>query len=390
MELQSIPPQLWLAAFQLVLNALGWWLAVRLLPEERVAMAHWAGFMACLALGLVLAGLRVGTPERSWWLFNGVNVATLTGFWLMRRGTERFLHTGRSDAAQAGLVLPALLALLWMPPSLDWAPQRAALAYGVQALVVLAMAHSVCGPLHREFGKQAVRALLPPMVLIGAVQLALAARQLLGVPQEVELHHSNRFNQGVLYVYLSGSAVFGFGFMHLVALRLTHQLRESSERDALTQLLNRRAMAERVRAAWRSQRRRGTPLAFVMLDIDHFKRVNDEQGHAAGDAVLQRLAQLLREQLRGEDLVARMGGEEFLLVLPDTDAEAATRLAERLREATQAARLGVTLSLGLTLADAEDRDEEAALRRADAALYRAKALGRDRLEVASLSPVPDR
>jgi diguanylate cyclase (GGDEF)-like protein len=178
--------------------------------------------------------------------------------------------------------------------------------------------------------------------------------------------------------------------MHLVALRLTHQLRESSERDALTQLLNRRAMAERVRAAWRSQRRRGTPLAFVMLDIDHFKRVNDEQGHAAGDAVLQRLAQLLREQLRGEDLVARMGGEEFLLVLPDTDAEAATRLAERLREATQAARLGVTLSLGLTLADAEDRDEEAALRRADAALYRAKALGRDRLEVASLSPVPDR
>jgi diguanylate cyclase (GGDEF)-like protein len=242
------------------------------------------------------------------------------------------------------------------------------------------MAHSVNRPLRAEFGRGAQRGLVGTMLFLGGLQLLIALRQLLTPGAATELHQSNAFNQGIMYLYLGGGAVFGFGFLQVVVLRLTRQLRESAQRDALTQLLNRRAMAERLTAAWRHHRRTGGPLALLMIDLDHFKTVNDTQGHAAGDLLLQRLARLLDTQMRGDDLVARYGGEEFLIALPDTHQTAAGHLAERLRAACER-ELGVTLSIGLTLVHDADRDVDATLRRADAALYRAKAAGRNRVEV---------
>ena len=117
-----------------------------------------------------------------------------------------------------------------------------------------------------------------------------------------------------------------------------------------------------------------------MIDLDHFKRINDSAGHAAGDAVLVQVAGLLQRQLRAEDVVGRAGGEEFWLVLPDTPRTNAIALAERLRQQVADASLGVTCSVGVALANAADADASQVIARADAALYRAKEGGRNRVE----------
>jgi diguanylate cyclase (GGDEF)-like protein len=155
-------------------------------------------------------------------------------------------------------------------------------------------------------------------------------------------------------------------------------------RDQLTGLGNRREMEVRWPELIRDARASGQALSVAMLDLDLFKQVNDSHGHAVGDQVLVALAGLLRAHTRGTDLVARMGGEEFLLVLPDTGAERAADVCERLRQrvashdwAALAPGLQVTLSIGLTTSPPVDAQTLSL--RADAALYRAKAAGRNRL-----------
>ena len=158
-------------------------------------------------------------------------------------------------------------------------------------------------------------------------------------------------------------------------------LTEASKRDPLTNVYNRRYLFERLEIEMSRRIRKQAPLACIMLDIDHFKRVNDELGHQVGDQVLIGFGQLLRDTLRGQDIVGRYGGEEFLLVLPETDREAALLVAERIRRAIHAARFeGVadrrlTASLGVAVVHPDAEATPASLvNRADKALYEAKVL----------------
>lgn len=158
--------------------------------------------------------------------------------------------------------------------------------------------------------------------------------------------------------------------------------------DPLTKALNRRAFFRFAEREVQRSRRHGHPLSVLMFDIDHFKRVNDIHGHAAGDEVIVRLSRLVMDNIREADLVGRLGGEEFGLVLPETPVEAAILLANRLREAAKALRFrsgegtfNVSISLGVSQPQPGDSDIHPALERADKALYRAKRLGRDRAEV---------
>lgn len=168
------------------------------------------------------------------------------------------------------------------------------------------------------------------------------------------------------------------------------RLRALSQTDPMTGLANRRGLEEFLERECLRAQRYGEALSIIMADLDHFKRVNDEHGHDVGDEVLQHFARLLRDQMREIDLVARIGGEEFLVVVPMTGLAAATETAERLRRHTCAMAVsalpdGVSASFGVALWRPGDTITSV-LKNVDDALYAAKHKGRNRVE-AYVAPV---
>lgn len=165
--------------------------------------------------------------------------------------------------------------------------------------------------------------------------------------------------------------------------RLNAELQSLARTDALTGLANRMHANERLAGEFGRYRRTGTGYALLVMDIDHFKRVNDTWGHPAGDAVLRHVAAVLRATLRTTDFIGRIGGEEFLVILPATELEQAVSVAEKLRAAVEGAPVEpvgrVTLSIGVHAPTPADADEDKALHDADQRLYAAKAGGRNRV-----------
>lgn len=377
----DIPSLIWVVAYQMGLYAVMWALSVWLLRESRdsrIAVAHWVGFMALLCLGLMLAGGR--SEPRTWWHYNGTNAVTVLGFALMRRGTERFMRLPVRDGEQLVTLLPVLALFAWLGPSQAEAPPRIVAAYAVQALILGRTLWTIRHALAAEFGRATMLGITVPGAVLVAVLLGLAGRQLQAWPVPTEMQHSSGANFAVMITFISGSALFSFGFLTMVTRRLVVRLAEASMRDALTGLYNRRAMNESLALHWARQRRSGAPLAALVVDLDHFKRINDTHGHARGDEVLARVAALIQGHVRAGDVVGRAGGEEFWLFLPDTPHESAFALAERLRAAVAEADLGTTLSVGVSLVMGSDSIATQVIERADAALYRAKEAGRNRVE----------
>ncbi|WP_373183778.1 diguanylate cyclase [Halomonas campaniensis] len=161
--------------------------------------------------------------------------------------------------------------------------------------------------------------------------------------------------------------------------RMEQELEHQATRDHLTGAYNRRAFDAALRQSVSKANQDGEPFALLLFDIDHFKSVNDRHGHEMGDEILRRLAQRIRESLRSTDLLARWGGEEFTILLPDTRLQGAATFAERLRRQIADSRirgLSVTVSIGITAYRPGD-DADQLLSRADDALYRAKKAGRN-------------
>ena len=157
--------------------------------------------------------------------------------------------------------------------------------------------------------------------------------------------------------------------------------------DQLTSLYNRRYMETHLGALVRRAKSQGKPLSILMMDIDHFKAVNDTHGHAVGDEVLIEFSSRLKRNVRGLDLACRFGGEEFVVVMPETDGAFAYMVAERLRQdvaditfETDAGPLDITLSIGIACLEGDEETGEEILKRADHALYKAKGEGRNRVE----------
>ncbi|MGY4524794.1 diguanylate cyclase [Pseudomonas sp. TE21394] len=179
--------------------------------------------------------------------------------------------------------------------------------------------------------------------------------------------------------------------MEQEALGYREHLEEQRQKallDPLTGLPNRAAWSERVEREMTDWQDKGGHLTMAILDLDHFKRINDSYGHLAGDKVLKIVADQLRKRLSGRGFIARFGGEEFVLLLPQTSLAAATEVAEALRAAVEACpfhfkgeRVVITTSIGLSAFRSGERGDQV-LKRADAALYRAKDLGRNRVEQA--------
>jgi len=200
--------------------------------------------------------------------------------------------------------------------------------------------------------------------------------------------HGRRGGRSAL---VSGAVFGGLGLSFLRCLR-SHRalsrrnrvLEALSQIDDLTGLYNRRHVEDHLDGALISARRHGHPLSILFVDIDGFKRVNDELGHQMGDSVLRIVAQRIRLALRREDVVGRWGGEEFLAVLPMTSISGALAFAERLRSTiaktpVQAGGHIIEVTVSIGCAEGDDSDVEVLMREADVALYRAKQEGRNRV-----------
>lgn len=220
--------------------------------------------------------------------------------------------------------------------------------------------------------------------IIEAVLLsfALADRfnQLRNEKEAIELTHIEHLKKGQLLLE------------QLVSKR-TSELEQARDRaellartDVLTGTLNRRAFFERGESEVERGLRYNTPLSVLMIDLDHFKSINDNHGHAVGDTVLVAAADLLRSMMRNVDVIGRIGGEEFAVLLPYAELQTAAKLAERLRQALEGLEIAVadlsihiTASFGVATVNVANESLDGALKRADAALYRAKESGRNRI-----------
>jgi diguanylate cyclase (GGDEF)-like protein len=173
----------------------------------------------------------------------------------------------------------------------------------------------------------------------------------------------------------------------LANTQLRETLQLQSLRDPLTGLFNRRYLEEALERELHRCERRGLPLSVLMIDVDHFKRFNDTHGHAAGDALLAQVGRTISASIRAEDMACRYGGEEFTVILPETDAATAHARADSLRQAMESTTIvhlrqplgPVTASIGISTWPADGRSPEVLLQVADAWLYRAKAEGRNRV-----------
>ena len=172
-------------------------------------------------------------------------------------------------------------------------------------------------------------------------------------------------------------------------LSLSNQhLANLADRDHLTETYNRRAFLARLEIEFQYHQRKSLPLSLILFDIDHFKLINDNQGHAAGDALIRTIVAVIRSHSRKTDILARYGGDEFTLTLPHTNLEEAVLIAEKLRlrilgltarEMQDGALAGTTCSFGVAMSSAENTDVASLIAAADMALYEAKRLGRNRV-----------
>lgn len=377
--------QVELVCLQLFLQTLLWVFGALAFREERSATLHWFAYAATATLATGLMSLRTGQP--GWVNGPGATLAYFVSLLLACRGVEVFLRLRALDRVYLVMLVVAVLGLAWIGPAPDAARYRTALMSSLSVLLLVLVIRQAWRSIQSEFGLvMAVPAALSALAM-GALHVAQVTRAW----QHPEVLTATAVNVATLpsetwVLLLVSAAGFNYLFLFLVALRLVNTLRDQARLDPLTSLLNRRAMTHVLQAEWRRHQRSGLPFTLICVDLDFFKRINDEYGHAGGDEVLRIVATRLKAALRSNDRLARIGGEELLVLLPGCRADGPGReSADRVREAlgrepvllSSGQSVKVTASFGVSGARPGDVNVEQIMERADAALYRAKAAGRD-------------
>ncbi|AVP57798.1 GGDEF domain-containing protein [Pulveribacter suum] len=340
-------------------------------PRTIHGLREWALMPAVWIVGAFLY-LVPGRTEVMLWL---ANAGVLAGFGLFHLGCLYFLDRPAPVRALLGafaLLMGALGWFTWGAPS--YVARVVVVSAAIAALhawtLVVLWRHGT-----RRLPTRLVQLTLSVhlVILLVRMQSAMTARQIEGLmePSSVQTFYIGAFVMTVL--------TLSIGALLMATDRVRSEFEHLAAHDSLTEALNRRAILALCQDEQDRSLRQPRPFSLMMLDLDHFKAINDNHGHQHGDRVLAHFAHTLRGVLRRTDRLGRYGGEEFLVLLPGTDAQAATALAGRMRAALASGHpLDCKVSIGVTEWQGAADSIDGMLARADAALYQAKAQGRDR------------
>lgn len=356
----------------------------RRMPQSR-GLAHWSAG-SILFGSTYLARLALG-PAAGWAATVLMDTSMVCAALAFLIGLRQWVHDAPlrwSRLAAAGLVYAAaqLLAVsVWGGVGRFTLLNLTLAAIYASIVIVSAFGARLSAPTLRT-------PLLTLSVLMGGLSLLTALRGLHIAKNGIESMYQGLAAQ-IYYAYASLAVVLlGMNLLWMVFLRLNGQLLELATRDALTRVLNRNGLDDVL--ARHFSTRGAAPITLIGVDVDHFKRFNDEFGHATGDAVLRTVAEALARRVRGNDFVARVGGEEFLVGCVGGDKALAVALGERLRAEVAALRiarpggradLSCTVSIGVSAVFDSLDGRDRATHEADLALYAAKSAGRNRVEV---------
>jgi diguanylate cyclase (GGDEF)-like protein len=347
-----------------------------------LAMRLWTRGTLGIALAWLLLGLRDRVPDAV--SIVAGNTLLCLGFADYVRALRVFSGFGGRPALPYGLVAVATalaVVFTYVVPSLHWRTATLSIVFALLTALLGAAAWRV-----REGPRARSQWLMVAIGASGVVVLAGRALSLLLSPGSLPFVFASSPLQAAVYGYGAIAPLIAtFAFMLMCNDRINADLVRSASSDALTGIMNRRAIQALAGRLLAGAHRQGRPLSLLLIDADHFKRINDAYGHAAGDLALKHLVHTLSLGLRGGDHIGRLGGEEFVVLMEDTRLEDARQAAERLRERVaqtplrhEAAELALEVSIGLASAAPGD-DVDALLRRADRALYAAKHQGRNRV-----------
>ncbi|MBV9348661.1 MAG: GGDEF domain-containing protein [Pseudolabrys sp.] len=343
------------------MHALAWWGAAYLIGGSSIALwsaptplmsvpPEISGTLTFLACGMIWNGVRI---------FHGRRIRTRVAFagaafWLICSLLPGFNEAGR--VVVSGIIVASYT--FFIAREL-WRERRKSLFSRTAAIVV--------------------------PILHGAIFL---------VPVVMKVSLSAESSALWMQVFVLETVIYSVGTAFIVLLLVKDKYvqvhRTAASTDVLTGLLNRRAFLENAKTLCERRRSRGEPVAVLLFDLDHFKKINDTFGHATGDEMLRVFAATTRATMRGNDIVGRLGGEEFAAIVP-ADCEITEKIAERVRQGFQAAgkalgelQINATVSIGAVCAACAQADVEPMLMRADEALYAAKNSGRNQLKFSEL------
>lgn len=370
-----------LVAVQFLVHALGWGMTAKLTQRWRAPEGHFATFWILLASGLMLF---VPPWASGSWPRNLADLMIVAAICVQHRGMSLYWGQRPADRGHLALLAACVLALA--------ASFSMAQGHGVRVAVVcvgagVPLAATVWLVWRRgRVATPVFAAVVASGYALLVAALSVRAYQALTVAPatKISIDAAGQSNVPFAIVVMFVGGLINLAQIRLVLGRVLAQLTTQAQTDPLTGAINRRGLMHRLPALHARARQGGSGYVVLMVDVDHFKAINDQHGHAEGDQVLKRVAHRLRDSLRGGDLVARWGGEEFCVVLPRTQLAEAHALAERL--ASEVADSGVpqvTVSIGVAEVNAARESVEDVIRRADQALYDAKEAGRNRVVTAA-------
>jgi len=368
---------------------------VRELPASlRPAASHWCLGTLLIALGCFV--FAFGEPLPRPLMLSAANAAFALGLTVYCVAIRLFLRL----EIRGWLFLPALaasIAVLWFSTVTPSFPVRMAVVSVAWVGLMLICVRDLLGTSRNPASP--ARAILG--ALFAAVGLYAAARCVFylfaDLPEGFAVEAGGHWLNVLSALLMTLLPVVGTtAFLLMCSDRLRRGLERAAATDYLTGLPNRRSLAQAGAQAFHDARADGGDFAIAVFDVDKFKTINDGYGHDAGDRALIHIANRLSAQLRPTDMIARTGGEEFVVLFRALTQDDAFALAERMRAAVERSdfavdghRIQLTISAGLAVSNAGDTDYDGVLRRADDALYRAKESGRNRVEVAPQGDTPD-